>query len=265
MPTAADVYNQIQAFFRNPPLPLLEQLCRGKPEIIIQKLLFAHLQNSFGLTQVKKEVRYTCHVQNSTGDKPSFTVIDFIVLDDNLSDIICCIELKHYSANQGRLKRLLSGGINRNGKQQRFHLDDDFQKCRPCVPLIQIGIFSAVEGISSVAPKATFSGHPFIQKYVLKRSGKQYALPGITYWRQAQVAFAGWLANQALNRYTTPSNPAQMSDLIFGQTQSFRTASGVQVTGRVNYFIGLTKLFPEKFPCSEAGAKIDDGADTREL
>lgn len=255
MPTAVDVYNQIKIFFSNPHLPILEQLCRGKPEKIIQKLLFAYLQGSFGLSRVKAEVKYTCHIPLLTGNK-SYTVIDFIVLDENLRDIICCIELKHYSANQGPLQRLLNG-IARSGKQQRFHLDEDFEKCRPCVSLIQIGVFSAIEDITSTVPAAAFSGYPFIKSYVLKRN-ETYALPKSTYWADAQKEFKSW---KSLSRYTTPKLPATINDLIHGTTQTFAVSPTVQVTGRVNYFIGLTTQFPNEYPCSEAGATIDDRAD----
>jgi hypothetical protein len=112
----------------------LRLICLGNAERTVQGEL-VHYLRSGGFNAVSE-----C----GTIDGTSRNSVDVIIFDDDWT-AVCAIELKHYSANQGRVDALI---FNMEGDAIRHY--DGPQKL---LPLIQIGLYSE---ISTSFEKATY-------------------------------------------------------------------------------------------------------------
>jgi hypothetical protein len=214
------------------PLSLFEYLTmHPRPEIRGQDALLPYL------------VAAGFHVTRECGMRVNGKqrVFDFVVrpgrTDDDAvdpgADDFVVVELKHLGAHQtGGFKALLGPVVNKAEKALST-LHSDFYKARPVVPLIQVGLFTAVDSWGTVVAPVhwTAVGSPFVQRYV---KGKTLAP---NYLDEANATLSAWELN---GRYTWPASWPASSHFNVGPAVSYQTAAGVQVSGHVHYFLGMT-------------------------
>ena len=214
------------------PLSLFEYLTmHPRPEIRAQDALLPYL------------VAAGFHVTRECGMRVNGKqrLFDFVVRPGGTgddaggpgADDFVVVELKHLGAHQtGGFKALLGPVLNKAEKALST-LHSDFYKDRPSVPLIQVGLFTAVDSWGTVAASVhwTAVGSPFVQRYV---KGKKL-VPN--YLAQANLTLSAWELN---GRYTRPASWPASIHFNVGPAVSYQTPTGVQVSGHVHYFLGMT-------------------------
>jgi hypothetical protein len=191
---------------------LLEYMCSGRSEIKAQSALFPHLLSLNCKTEREKPL----------GGK----FFDFWIPGGEGPEIF--IELKHYSPHQtGQFNTLLGPSPKKN-----FNLDGDYRKfltnCSNGSVLIQIGLYTAVEGLQSTGNPG---GVKFVKSYVRR------PIPLADYAPAARKDLQRWWPH--LSRYSTPAGPATLHDFVAPQAHTFAANNGDIVTGRVCYFMGI--------------------------
>lgn len=140
--TLQDLQNDVVSFFRqtnNTSLDLFEIACLGKPELTLQGELLHHLRAAGWLCV--QEAGYRAPVNGS--NKLESRNLDILVFDrtDKYFDTKCCVELKHFSANQGSSTTLIAG------------LEADYARPRPhhpgALPIMLIGMYTTIHSYSS--------------------------------------------------------------------------------------------------------------------
>lgn len=216
------------------PLSLFEYLTmNSRPEIRAQDALSPYLVAA-GF-HVIREYRMTIHGKQR--------IFDFVVrpnggrdtaIDVDNDDLVI-IELKHLGAQQTGGFRGLLGPIMTPAKKELSTLHSDFGKRRPKrVPMIQVGLFTAVAGWNKAGAAVHWSAvdSPFIKRYV-----KGKPLPR-NYRAQALADLSAWSLNHS---YTRPASWPATSHFNGGPPATYHTPDGVQVTGCVDYFLGITR------------------------
>lgn len=136
--TLDELINEVGAFFANDKgiaesslqgMSLLEIACLGNAEKTLQGELFYHLRSLNWNVVLELGYLHAPGVRRN----PDIGVFDSFSTQKKL---ICVIELKHYSANQGSATQLTKA------------LDSDHDLDRPPVPLMQIGLYTTVAGVS---------------------------------------------------------------------------------------------------------------------
>ena len=148
-------------------------------------------------------------------------------------DDFVVVELKHLGAQQtGGFSGLLGPVFNKKTGKPLSTLHNDFYKARPPVPMIQVGVFTAVYswGTATAPVHWTAVDSPFVRRYV---KGKTLAS---NYLTQADLTLSAWELN---HRYTRAASWPATSHFNVGPTVSYHTPAGVQVTGGVHYFLGI--------------------------
>lgn len=132
-----DLQNDVVSFFRqtsNTSLNLFEIACLGKPELALQGELLHYLRTEGWLCV--QEAGYRAPVNGSS--RLEARNLDILVFDRTHAhfDAMCCIELKHFSANQGNPTALING------------LEDDYKRQRPhhlnALPIMLIGMYTTI-------------------------------------------------------------------------------------------------------------------------
>lgn len=184
-------------------MSLLEIACLGNPEKTLQGELLFHLrQLNWNVVQ---EIGYL----HAPGMKrnPDFGIFNSFGPG---KELICVVELKHYSANQGSAQQLTNA------------LDIDYLQPRPVVPLMQIGLYTAVTAISiPLALPYTQGIYRFLNTYCTGTLPPPYF---------AGASFLSWS-----NGHSWLHGPA------IGSTKpsSFQTPGGRGISGHIEYFIGI--------------------------
>jgi hypothetical protein len=189
-------------------MSLLEVACLGNAEKALQGELFFHLRSHNW--NVVQEMGYF-HKRRKRRN-PDFGVFSNFGSEKELK---CIVELKHYSANQGRTTKLTRD------------LEKDFELRRPEVPIIQIGIYTAVTAISPPPiPRDTAGIYRFLNTYC---NGTLPTLP-----LSAAAEFLAWSKDRDRIWLWEPN---------IGQTRacSFQTQDGRMIGGHLEYIIGIRK------------------------
>lgn len=144
--TLDELQTDVVDFFRQSNsnnLNLFEIACLGKPELALQGELLHHLRNK-GWRCVQ-EAGFRAPVPGT--DKLATCNLDILVFDRTQIDFtpVCCIELKHYSANQGDPKALIAA------------LELDYGRPRPRhntkpVPIMLVAMYTTVAKFSALPP-----------------------------------------------------------------------------------------------------------------
>jgi hypothetical protein len=213
------------------PKSLFEYLVMNdRPEIRAQEVLFLYLQAA----------GVDVHREHGARVKGVRRIFDFVVREPasvgtalrGFGDCVI-VELKHYSPHQTGQFRALLGPLKTKAGRKLPSLHLDYKKHRPEeAPLLQVGLFTAVEdmrGQATERPVWQASGSPFVRKYV---KGKSLA----DYETAAHAALQAWELN---DQYVRPAGASTDLGYHKGPQTSFTSPSGVEITGRVNYFLGI--------------------------
>ncbi|WP_146204568.1 hypothetical protein [Massilia glaciei] len=186
-------------------LSIFEMACLGNPEKTIQGELLCYLRSLNW--NVVQEAGYL----HTPGIKRNF---DFVVFDTFNGDkqILCVVEIKHFSANQGSSVNLSNG------------LDIDYLLPRPSVPLMQIGVYTVVNGIYPVLVSPYVNG--------LYRFVNTYCRGGLPPRNDFLNIFGAWQSGKNW------LHPVNMSSSSPTQTD-FKMALGNCISGYVEYFVGV--------------------------
>lgn len=192
-----------------------------RPEIRAQEAIFPHLIAAGWDVRREKTVYI----------KDKCRIFDFVVTDD-CSEVI--VELKHYSPHQTKQFVGLLGPVVTKAKVHLQSLHKDFHKRRPSeTPLIQLGLFTAVEGwrntVGVQVPRKD-SGSYFIEKFA-----RGPLVRGV-YEAQARQALGNWAYRHL---FACPTQTATASDFCVGPSSEYTSNTNVTVRGRVNYFLGI--------------------------
>jgi hypothetical protein len=160
-------------------------------------------------------------------------VFDFFVTHGGEELII---ELKHLSPHQSgrhpapyRFLNLLGPIVAPGGKHIQT-VCEDYEKSRPTdVALIQLALYTGIDAWSGGCLQQQVDNY-FIQHYV------PHALPSSTYKQASEGVLNAW---EFRSRYRCPAAPASGRDYREGRACTFTTVNGIDVTGRVNYFMGI--------------------------
>ena len=214
------------------PLSLFEYLTmHSRPEIRAQEALLPYLVAAgFHVTR-------ECRMRVNGKQR----VFDFVVRPNDGPDVntdpvvddVVVIELKHLGAHQtGGLNALLGPIVTPAGKALST-LHSDYHKPHPPVPMIQVGLLTAVDGWNQAGASVHWSDvdSPFVKRYV---KGKTLAS---NYQAQAISTLSRWPLN---NRYTRPVSWPATSHFNIGPMVIYYTQAGIEVTGCVHYFLGIT-------------------------
>lgn len=201
---------------------LFEYMTRHNcPEIRAQEAFFPHLLAA-GLT---------VHREMSADVGGKRRVFDFVVSDDS-GEVI--VELKHYSPHQtGQFGALLGPVINGAGEALQS-LYQDYRKPRPPdIPLIVVGLYTAVEGWHGQAGQKVpreQRGSYFVERFARRPADRASCAD------QARKTLGNW---QHRSLFTCPVQTATANDFCEGPDSIYVSSTGVTVKGRVNYFMGL--------------------------
>jgi hypothetical protein len=215
------------------PLSLLEYLTMNpRPEIRGQEALLPYLVAA-GF-HVTRECRM--HIQGKR------RIFDFVVRPsgtrnndtDPDADNFVVVELKHLGAQQTGGFGALLGPVVTPARKALSTLHSDFHKRRPAVPMIQVGLFTAIDGWSQAGASVHWSAvdSPFVKRYVKSKT------LGPNYQALAMSTLSTWSLN---NRYTRPASWPATSHFNVGPKVDYDTPAGIRVIGRVHYFLGITQ------------------------
>lgn len=132
--TIKDLQDDVRTFFepdRETNLNLFEIACLGKPELALQGELIHYLRTCNWFCVHEAGYREL----PPGADKTSSPNLDILVFDRGEGNFMpfCCIELKHFSANQGPPNVLITG------------LSADYERPRPAnVPLMLVGMYTTI-------------------------------------------------------------------------------------------------------------------------
>lgn len=215
-----DLQDDVRTFFepdRKTDLNLFEIACLGKPELALQGELIHYLRTH----------KWFCVQEAGYRELPPGAVkasspnLDILVFDRGEGDFMpfCCIELKHFSANQGPPNVLITG------------LSADYKRPRPAnVPLMLVGMYTTIIGATN-QPES--SG--------LHRFARAVCGP-VKNSSAFQSTFKNWLGPQA-NR---PASPWMHTPSIVSASpespKSCFLQTGEQLNGTVEAFIGVPAL-----------------------
>jgi hypothetical protein len=185
-------------------MSLLEVSCLGNPEKTLQGELLHYLRILDW--NVVQEIGYL----HAPGVKrsPDFGIFDSF---GSHKKLICVVELKHHSANQSSAQPLINA------------LDIDYLQPRPAVPLMQIGLYTAVTAIAPpLALPYTRGIYRFLNTYCTGTFPP--SIPSGNLFFSSWSSRTSWL-NMPIIGCTEPS--------------SFQTPTGSIVSGHIEYFIGI--------------------------
>ena len=198
---AATSTRQLQA------MPLIEVACLGNPERTMQSELHAYLRSRLWNSVCEMGYR---HAPGDRGDA------DIALFDSFHRDkvLLCVIELKHFSANQGDACTLTAG------------LDSDYRLSRPSVPMMQIGLYTVVESITPpLQPEYDRGIYRFLNTYCRGTLPPRFT---------AGQILRDWSA-------TTAQTWLQPFEPVIGQTPtaSFWDDRNAFISGHVEYVVGI--------------------------
>jgi hypothetical protein len=213
-----DTDEQAAADRARPGRGLLRTACVGNPERTIQGELFAYLKSHFPNVVLE----YRLHSFGPAEDEcwEDGRSVDIMVLDEAFLPA-CAIELKHLGRVQRHIGYLLKGLQADQVKYAGIEL-----------PLVQVGVYTDLEKIPD-ARREAFSAFRFISCYAFDKKDRLRERP------------AGCDATAVTGHSDLLSwARAHCHDLhrlsFRGLPETFTTPAG-EVSGRVHYFVGLTK------------------------
>lgn len=188
-------------------MPLIEVACLGNPERTIQSELHAFLRSRAWNSICEMGYRHSLTDRGNA---------DIAVFDSFQEEkvLLCVIELKHFSANQGDANTLVAG------------LNKDYRLSRPAVPMIQIGLYTAVESITPPLRLPYDRGiYRFLNTYCRGILPPKF---------KAENVLRDWIT-------ATASSWLQPFDPVVGKTAtaSFRDDRNNFVSGYIEYMIGI--------------------------
>lgn len=196
-------------------MKLVEIACLGKPEMTLQGELLFHLRTE-GWNCVQ-EAGYSQEDKKRNLDLLVFSDSNMCGSDHGPKDVLCCIELKHFSANQGEPTTLYNG------------LGEDAKLPRPKVgerkaPVMLVGMFTTIEFEGQACERDG------LYRFFRSLSQKKAKV------RQFKKAFVD---HQIGNPYFAPSIISRDDDSL---VQKFRLLStGEEVTGSVEAYVCTTR------------------------
>jgi len=228
------VYDKIVRFFENKcgregsssdeihdekerDISLLRIACMGNPEKTMQGELLCHLRGEKDIIPV---LEYRYHRFENVADKRKANgrSIDIMVLDKDHNPVVA-IELKHHSRQQGTLKPLLE------------NLDADREKLQSLpLPVIQIGLYTEIVSVANGACRDDFLDYRFITAYAY--NGTELRL------NRTKILDALEDARKKLEEWAGRFDESKLS--LSGRLDRFAVGEK-SVTGRVHYFIGLSR------------------------
>lgn len=226
MPLAERIYSDVVHFLRLPRLKFIPITKNEKasPQCGETRSLFEYmLDTQKNGSEIKaQEALFPYLVDCYPGTIRELRInnggrIDFSVVQDKEQ---VDIELKHHSVHQANGFGGVLGGLELDLIRHDTH--------RPEIPLIQVALYTAVEGLA--AHPSIFTSHQFIPTYGALPLPQQYE-------PAARAHLSKW---SLLPRYTCLDHPASWGDFHLGPFQAFQSLPGGLVEGRVNYFVGLT-------------------------
>jgi len=207
----------VAGFFSTPRpasgMSLFEIACWGNAEKTLQGELLCHLRSKDWFAV--QEAGFLC-----ASDIPrKFTERDIDILvftrspgASTMPTPLCCIELKHFSSNQGSAKALCKG------------LDADMMRRHPhtghaFVPLMQVAMYTTIATFDEKADKVGL--HRFARSYCGPVKRRDF-LNQFDSWRNGKA----WIIDPVIHQDTDPY-------------AACRLLSGETMTGKVDAFVGV--------------------------